>query len=103
LEILKELHDSPIGGHAGLIRTYRKLKQFINLPGMKNDVENYIRVCDKCQKNKMTHCHTRVPLMITDTPTTVFAKCSIDIVGPFSPSRSQYRYILTVQDELSKF
>lgn len=68
-----------------------------------NDVENYIKVCEKCQKNKMTQCHTRMPLMITDTPTTVFGKCSIDIIGPFSPSRLQYRYILTVQDELSKF
>jgi len=37
LEILKEIHDSPIGGHAGIIHTYRKLKQFINWPGMKND------------------------------------------------------------------
>ena len=52
LEILKEIHDSPIGGHAGIIRTYRKLKQFINWPGMKRDVENYIRVCEKCQKKQ---------------------------------------------------
>jgi hypothetical protein len=67
LEILKEIHDSPIGGHAGINRTYRKLKQFINWPGMKSDVENYFRVCEKCQKNKMTQCHTRMPLMITYT------------------------------------
>jgi len=70
---------------------------------MKTDVEQYIRVCEKCQKNKMTQCHTRKPLVITDTPSTVFEKCSIDIVGPFCPSGSQYRYILTVQDKLSKF
>jgi hypothetical protein len=71
LEILKEINDSPIGGHACINRTYRKLKQLINWPGMKSDVENYIRVCEKCQKNKMTQCHTRMPLMITDTPSTV--------------------------------
>ena len=41
--------------------------------------------------------------MITDTPSTVFEKCSIDIVGPFSSSRSQHRYILTLQDEFSTF
>ena len=28
--IMKEIHDSPIGGHADINRTYRKLKQFIN-------------------------------------------------------------------------
>jgi hypothetical protein len=49
-KILAEIHDSPIGGHAGMNRTYCKLKQFINWPGMKGDVENYIKVCEKCQK-----------------------------------------------------
>jgi len=70
---------------------------------MKIDVENYIRVRKKCQKNKMTQCHTRMPLMINDTTSTVLEKCSIDIIGPFYPSRAQHRYILTIQDELSKF
>ena len=57
----------PLGEHAGINRTYRKLRQFISWPGMKTDVEQYIRVCEKCQKNKMTQCHTRMPLVITDT------------------------------------
>jgi hypothetical protein len=38
IEILKEFHDSPLGGHAGMNRTY-KLKQFVEWPGMKNDIE----------------------------------------------------------------
>ena len=84
---MKEIHDSPIGGHDGIIRTYRKLKQFINWPGMKNNVENYIRDCEKCQKIKMTQYLDRMPLKITDTPANVFGKCSNDIIGPISPSR----------------
>ena len=60
-----------------------------------------IRVHEKCQKNKMTQCHTRMPLVITDTPSTAFEKYSIDIIGQFCPSRSHH-YTLTVQD-LSKF
>jgi hypothetical protein len=51
----------------------------------------------------MTQCHTKMPLLITDTPSTVFEKCSIDIISPFCPSRSQHHYILTVQDDLSNF
>jgi len=94
LEILKEIHDSPFGGHAVIIRTYRQLKQFIIWPGMKNDAENYFRFCEKCQENKMTQCHTSMPLMITDMFITVFGKYNIDIICPFSPSSSQYRYIL---------
>jgi Transposase and inactivated derivatives len=67
---------------------------------MKSDVKKYIRKCEKCQKNKMTQCLTK---MVTDTPSAVFEKCSIDIKGPFCPIRSQHRYILTVQDDLSEF
>jgi cleavage and polyadenylation specificity factor subunit 1 len=44
-----------------------------------------------------------MPLVIIDTPSAVFETCSIDIVAPFNPSRSGYRYILTVQDVLTKF
>jgi hypothetical protein len=42
-------------------------------------------------------------LMITDKPSTVFEKCSIYIIGPLRHSSSQHRYILTIQDDLSKF
>ena len=49
----------------------------------------------------MTQCHIRMPLVITDPPSTVFENFSIDVIGPFSPSRSQHA-ILTVQD-LSNF
>jgi hypothetical protein len=103
LEILKELQESPIGGHDAVNKTYKRLKHFISWEGMKRDVEECIQKCEECQKNKMTQCHTRLPLSITDNPSTVFEKCTIDIVGPLSPSMTGNRYILTVQDDLSKF
>jgi transposase InsO family protein len=103
LEILKELHETPIGGHIGMNRTYKRLKQYIRWEGMKEDVEAFIKKCEKCQKNKLTQCHTRMPLTITDTPSIVFEKCIVDVVGPISPSQEGNRYILTVQDDLSKF
>jgi len=102
LEILKEIRDFRIGGHAGINRMYRKLKKCINGQGMKSDMEKYTRKCKKCQTNKMTQCHTRMPLMIADTLSIILEVCSIDVIGPFCPISSQHCYILTVQD-LSKF
>jgi hypothetical protein len=92
------MHKSPIGGHVGMNRTYKRLRHFINWEGMKRDVEeySYIQKCEKCQKNKMMQCHTR-------WPSTVFEKCTIDIVGPLNYSMIGYHYILTAQDDLSKF
>jgi hypothetical protein len=69
---------------------------------MKEDVEAFIKEFEKCQKNKMTQYQTRKPLTITDTPSVVFAKCIVDIVGPISPSNEGNRYILTVQDDFPK-
>jgi ribonuclease HIII len=94
--------DSEVLGDTEGKSHIQKLKQFINWQGMKNDVEKYIRKCEKCQKNKMMQYHTRMPL-ITDTPSTEFEKYNIDIIDQFSPSSSQHRSILTEQDDLSKF
>jgi hypothetical protein len=44
-----------------------------------------------------------MPLTIMDTPSAVFEKCIVDIVGPISPSEEGNRYILSVQDDLSTF
>jgi hypothetical protein len=108
LEILKELYETPIGGHIGMNKTYKRLKQYISWEGMKEDVETFIKKCEKCQKKKLTQYHTRqyhtrMPLTLTYTPSVVFEKCIIDIVGPLSPSREGNRYILTVQDDIRIF
>jgi hypothetical protein len=62
MEILREMHKSPIGGHVGMNRTYKRLRPFLNWEGMKRDIEEYIQKCEKCQKNKMLQCDTRLQL-----------------------------------------
>jgi hypothetical protein len=97
------MHESPIGGHIGMNRTYQRLKQYISWEGMKKDTEKFIRKCENCQKkNKLKQRHIRMPLMLTVTPSVLFEKCNVDIIGPLSTSDSGNRYILTVQDDLSK-
>jgi hypothetical protein len=63
---LKERHTMPIGGHDGVSTVYEMLKQCINWEGIKEDVGNFNKKCDKCQKNKMSHLHIRMPLTVTD-------------------------------------
>jgi hypothetical protein len=77
-------------------RTYKRLRHFINWEGMKCDVEEYIQKCEKCQKNKMMQCHTRLPLTKIDTLSTAFEKCMIDTVGHLDPSMIGNHYILTI-------
>ena len=68
---------------------------------MKNDVENYIRKCLECQKNKATKPNTKMPLTITTTAKEPFEKCFMDIMGPLTKSSNGNKYILTFQDDLS--
>jgi hypothetical protein len=42
-------------------------------------------------------------LKITTTPEVVWEKCALDIVGPLCPTLDGNKYILTFQDELSKY
>jgi len=69
---------------------------------MKQELE-YIWQCETCQKNKITQNKTKMPMKITTTPEVVWEKCALDIVGPLSQTSDGNQYILTFQDELSKY
>jgi IS30 family transposase len=44
-----------------------------------------------------------MPIKITTTPEIVWEKCALDIVGPLNQTLDGNRYVLTFQDELSKY
>jgi transposase InsO family protein len=102
-KILQEFHEQPVGGHLGMNRTYERIRLYTSWPGMKQEIEDYIRQCDVCQKNKITQRKTKLPLQITDTPDSVWQKCSMDIVGPLTQTCEGNKYLLTFQDQLSKY
>jgi uncharacterized protein YqgV (UPF0045/DUF77 family) len=103
LEIVKEMHENPTGGHLGMNRAYDRIKRFANWPGMKQEIEEHIRRCEFCQKNKITQNKTKMSLQITTIPDVVWEKCCLDIVGPLTTTLEGNKYLLTFQDELSKY
>jgi hypothetical protein len=70
---------------------------------MKQEIEDYIKHCDICQKNKITQRKTKLPLQISDTPEIVLQICNMDIVGLLTQTFECNEYLLTFQDELSKY
>jgi hypothetical protein len=97
------MHNKPVGSHLGMNRMYDRLKLFTMWPGMKQEQEEYIRQCETCQKNKITPNKTKLPMKITTTPEVVWEKCALDIVGSLCPTLDRNEYVLTFQDELSKY
>ena len=52
-QILYEFHDSPVGGHRGMNKTYRAISSQYSWPNMRRDVEDYVRRCKSCQKTRL--------------------------------------------------
>ena len=101
--ILYEYHDSPVGGHRGMNKTFREIKKKYEWPNMKRDIEKYVKQCKSCQMNKNLGPRSRAPMEITTTARQPFQKCALDIVGPTDITNKGNRYILTFQDDLTKF
>jgi len=101
-KIIKEMHECPIGGHQGVQRTYDRLKLYVTWPGMFQDVEDYIRECEVCQKNKFTGPYVKTTFQGMDTQYQPWDKLYLDIVGPLPMTEEGYKYILTFQHNLSK-
>ena len=70
---------------------------------MKQELGNYVKHSETCQKNKITQRKTKLPLQITDTPEVVWQNCSLDIVGPLTQMLENNKYLLRFQDVLSKY
>ena len=84
-------------------RTLKAIKDRYFWPNMKREIEEYVRKCKSCQTNKTLGSHRKVPMEITTTASKPFEKCSLDIVGPLPETQNGNKYVLTFQDELSKF
>lgn len=70
---------------------------------MKKDIKNYIKKCPSCQINKTNFRPSKAPMEITSTSNKPFEKLAIDIVGPLPQTLNNNRFILTMQDDLTKF
>lgn len=100
--IMNDFHMLPTAGHAGIKRTLKTLKQKYVWKNMNENVENFIKKCTLCQKNKNIN-QPKIPMTITSTATSAFEKIYLDLVGPIIPDEQSNQYILTTQCELTKF
>jgi hypothetical protein len=72
---------------------------------MLDTIEKYVKTCDKCQRNKALR-KTKMPLVLTPTASHPFDRVYLDVVGgkgSLPTTTLGNRYILTFQDDLSKF
>jgi hypothetical protein len=59
-KILRAVHDAPLVGHPGYLKTYRQVRERFSWKGLKGDVLRYVRECLTCQQNKSELTHPQV-------------------------------------------
>lgn len=101
-DIFLSYHDSLLGGHQGIDRTYNSIRQKYYWPKMFADTENYVKSCTTCQRIKVSHHGKHAPLQPLPVGD-VFSRLHIDILGPLPTSPKGYKYILLVVDSFSKW
>ena len=101
--IIAEYHESLIGGHKGVTKTYRRIRKRYTWPNLREEITEHIRRCRSCPQRKIVRAQTREPMLITDTPLDTFDKVSIDTVGKLPVTPDGNCHVLTIQDNLSKY
>ena len=102
-EIFDQFHNSPIGGHCGIKKCLRKIREKFYWEDMKTDITHRIRRCLKCQLKKYRRDPAKNPMLITDTPSAPMVKIAMDVCGPFEKTDNDNVYVLTIQCLFSKY
>ncbi|KAK9057995.1 hypothetical protein SSX86_022835 [Deinandra increscens subsp. villosa] len=102
LKLLQEAHDTPIGGHGGFLKTYKRLSSRYYWPKMKQDVREFVQQCVICQQQKYQTLAPAGLLQPLPIPDQIWEDVSMDFIVGLPPS-SRFDTILVVVDRLSKY
>lgn len=101
--LLRETHGNVATGHFGENKTIKRLREQTSWENMEKDVIDFIKKCQACQREKLTRIRPKVEAVIPEMPTQPNEKIAMDIVGPLPETTSGNKYILSIQDVLTKY
>jgi hypothetical protein len=91
--ILSAVHDM---GHEGAEKTLHKLRRDFYVPGARSAVQEHVRACAMCQRNKVEQLHPAGLLQPLDMPGAVWSHIAMDFVEGFP--RISGKSVMTVVD-----
>ncbi|KAE8238369.1 hypothetical protein A4X06_0g8816, partial [Tilletia controversa] len=102
LQVLREHHDAPLGGHLGTDKTLATINRNYYWPGMDDMVRKYIKTCDLCQRIKPSTHKPYGALDPLSAPSNPWSSVSMDFITDLPKSRSGFTAIFVVVDRFSK-
>ncbi|KAJ3707248.1 hypothetical protein LUZ61_010953 [Rhynchospora tenuis] len=101
-KLIKQVHDSSLGGHSGMLGTFQRVKKMFFWPGLKKAVCDYVRQCEICQLSKGEHIHSPGLLQPLPIPEQAWTSISMDFILGLPKSEGK-EVILVVVDRLTKY
>ena len=99
-QVLVECHDSVLAGHGSARATLQRVAERFYWPYMEKDVDDYVKHCDVCQRNKRPR-HSGCNLGALDAERPGFL--ALDFFGPLPRTSSGHQYVLLMVDHCTKF
>ncbi|GES74949.1 DDE-type integrase/transposase/recombinase [Rhizophagus clarus] len=94
------MHSDPLAGHFSVDEIYRRVKIRYYWPQMFNDVHQYVRTCDECQRRgKNRRTEPLHPIKVGQP----FDRIGMDIVGPLPKTKNGNMYIVVATAYLTKW
>ena len=100
--ILHECHNVPMAGHPGVARTLHRVTRNFYWPSVRADVEEHVRSCDSCQRNKHSTQRKAGELQPLSVPERRWADLSMDLIVKLPETVTGFDSILVVVCRLSK-
>ena len=100
--LLREYHDSPLGGHPGELKTYMRLAAEWYWEGVRRQVTRYVRECTVCQQAKASYQSPAGLLLSLPIPTSVWEHVTMDFIEGL-PKSAGVDTIMVVVDRLMKY
>ena len=101
-QVLCALHDNPSAGHLGVTKTLERVRKRFHWLGMREDVENHVRMCMACAEVNDPPRLLKAPLINVKAGHPL-QRVAIDIIGPMPKSSSGHEWLLVVSDHFTKF
>lgn len=99
--ILEECHDALAVGHFGISKTFDLVSRTFTWPGMRKYIQDYIKGCDTCQRNKSANHKPYGLLQPLPVPSRPWSSISVDFITQLPPSKG-YTAICVFVDRFTK-
>jgi hypothetical protein len=101
-QILALNHDCLVSGHFGMDKTEELTTRSFFWPNMQCDIREYIRTCDKCQRNKPSNQVPAGPLQPLPVPAYPWEQISMDLIVELPKTPQGNSAIVVFIDRLTK-